>query len=319
MISGATTATSSSRNRLIAWAINHRNVALETLLSLLRNWITSLMTWLVFGIALALPVFLYLLLANVATLSGNFDGTPRVSVYLHQSLSEEDIQRFLAIVSKHPGTESIKYISPEQALADFQSRSGFGDVLSSLDRNPLPGLVELIPSHMDTARLRVQVGELEQQPQVDMVVVDMIWVERLFAFVAFGQRMVIALTLVLALGVLLVVGNTIRLAIENRRVEIEVVKLVGGTDSFVRRPFLYLGFWYGFGGALVSWCLVQFCLVFLSGPVELIAQSYRDDYALFGLSGTETIVLFALGSILGICGAALAVSKHLHTLDKGGT
>ena len=318
MISGATRAASSTRNHLLAWVINHRNVGVETLLALFRNWITSLMTWLVLGIAMALPVFLYLVLANVTALSGNFDGKPRISFYLHQDLMEADIQRFLTTIGKHRDIDSIKYTSPEQALADFQSRSGFGDVLSSLDRNPLPGVVELTLSHTDSAKLRVQIGELEQQPQVDMVVVDMAWIERLFAFITFGERLVVALTMVLALGVLLAVGNTIRLAIENKRVEIEVIKLVGGTDSFVRRPFLYLGLWYGFGGALVSWCLVLICLVFLSGPVELIAQSYRDNYALSGLNASETIVLLCIGSVLGILGASLAISKHLHAVNSSG-
>ncbi len=318
MISGATMASSSTTNRLLAWVINHRNVGVETLFALLRNWVTSSMTWLVLGISMALPVFLYLLLANLTTLSGNFDGKPRVSVYLHQNLVEADIQRFLTTIGRDRDTESIKYTSPEQALAQFQSRSGFGDVLSSLDRNPLPGVVELMLSHMDSSKLRVEIGELEQYPEVDLVVVDIAWIERLFAFIRFGERVVVALMLVLGLGVLLVVGNTIRLAIENRRIEIEVVKLVGGTDSFVRRPFLYLGFWYGFGGALVSWCLVLICLVFLSGPVELIAESYRGDFALSGLNAGETIFLLAIGSGLGLLGAALAVSKHLHIINRAG-
>ena len=318
MISGATMASSSTTNRLLAWVINHRNVGVETLFALLRNWVTSSMTWLVLGISMALPVFLYLLLGNLTTLSGDFDGKPRVSIYLHQDLVEADIQRFLTTIGRDRDTESIKYTSPEQALAQFQSRSGFGDVLSSLDRNPLPGVVELMPSHMDSTKLRVEIGKLEQHPEVDLVVVDIAWIERLFAFIRFGERVVVALMLVLALGVLLVVGNTIRLAIENRRVEIEVVKLVGGTDSFVRRPFLYLGFWYGFGGALVSWCLVLICLVFLSGPVELIAESYRDDFALSGLNAGETIFLLAIGSVLGLLGAVLAVSKHLHIINRAG-
>ena len=157
--------------------------------------------------------------------------------------------------------------------------------------------------------------EIEALPFVDLVVVDLAWIERLFAFLSFGERVAWALSLILSLGVLLVVGNTIRLAIENRRTEIEVVKLVGGTNNFVRRPFLYLGFWYGLGGAIAAWILVQTCLLFLAGPVELIAQSYQDDYSLQGLSVLESLALCLAGSSLGIIGAAFAVSKHLHTFS----
>ena len=120
---------------------------------------------------------------------------------------------------------------------------------------------------------------------------------------------------VLALGVLLIIGNTIRLAIENRRSEIEIVKLVGGTDSFVRRPFLYLGFWYGIGGALVAWVLVQGSLVFLSAPVETIAQSYRDDFALSGPGILDSTIILLAGTGLGVSGALLAVSRHLSDIE----
>jgi cell division transport system permease protein len=131
----------------------------------------------------------------------------------------------------------------------------------------------------------------------------------------FGERLVVSLGFVLALGVLLVIGNTIRLAIENRRSEIEIIKLVGGTDRFVRRPFLYLGFWYGAGGALVAWLLLQGSLLFLSGPVEILAQSYRDDFALSGLSALDSLAILLGGSGLGILGAIVAVRRHLREIE----
>ena len=145
---------------------------------------------------------------------------------------------------------------------------------------------------------------------------DVAWIERLFALLSLGERLVVALSLVLAVGMLLVIGNTIRLAIENRRAEIEVVKLVGGTDGFVRRPFLYMGLGYGLGGALTAWLLVQISLWFLRGPVELLAQSYQNAYSLQGLGVIETLGVFVASGLLGIIGAALAVNKHLREMDS---
>lgn len=312
---GAITTGISMPDLVTAWLRSHRNVAIQSLSNLLKNWLASLMTTMVLGIAMGLPLLLYILLVNVLNLSENFDGKPRMSIYLNKQLEEADIKRVLTVVNEHPNTQSYRYISPEEALADFQLRSNFVDVLNTLASNPLPGVVELIPSHTEPVKLRSQIMELEKLQEVDTVLADLVWIERLFSFIKLAKSVVILLASILGLGVLLVLGNTIRLSIENSRNEIEVVKLVGGTNSFVKRPFLYLGFWYGIGGAISSWFLVHICLLFLSGPVELIAQSYRDHYALVGLTFLEGLVLFAVSSGLGLLGAVLAVYKHLRIID----
>ena len=156
---------------------------------------------------------------------------------------------------------------------------------------------------------------LEAMRTFRRTVVDLAWLERLFALLQFGERLVWSLSLVLSLGVVLIMGNTIRLAIENRRQEIEVIKLFGATDSFVRRPFLYLGFWYGFGGATIAMILLQSSLVFLAEPVEMLAQSYRDDFALQGPGAGGVLFLLLMGSLLGIAGALVAVSRHLRLIE----
>ena len=282
---------------------------------LLSSWVSSLMTWLVIGIALALPTLLFLLLSNVGEISGDWDGKPRLSVYLE---SAEDTGQGSAIaraIGEREGVASALFISSAEALAEFQRFSGFGDVLDSLDTNPLPPVVEVTPEPMDTASLRLLVANLEQIEGVDRVSVDLAWIERLYALLALGERFVLALALFLSLGVLLSIGNTIRLAIENRRAEIEVVKLVGGTDSFVRRPFLYLGLWYGLGGALLAWIMVQISLIFLSGPVDRLLRSYEDQFSVIGLGFGVTAVLLLTGGLLGVLGAALAVRRHLHLIE----
>lgn len=303
------------QGKLGAWLMNHGAVASSSLRGLFNALVSSLMTWLVIGIALALPTILYLLLLNVGELTSDWEGRPRISVYLDDGLTvaegEKIADRFAGLTS----VESTHFISAEAALAEFTALSGFGDVLSALDRNPLPSVVEVVPGVTQQAELRLLVERLESEPSVVSVSVDLEWIERLFAILSLGQRFVAALGFFLGLGVLLSIGNTIRLAIENRRSEIEVVKLVGGTDSFVRRPFLYLGFWYGLGGSLIAWLMVQASLLFLSGPVDRLVQSYHDQFALAGMGVGASLVLLLVGGALGIAGASLAVSRHLHEIE----
>ena len=312
---GATVASLSLRGRLAAWFSHHQSMARSSIAALFESLVSSLMTWLVIGIALALPAIFYLILVNVSAVSGDWDGNPRISLYLSHDLSVADGRALAQSLSKEEGYTSVVFVSPDEALADFSARSGFGDILDSLPENPLPSMVELQPLERDLGALRLQVAAFEDDERIDTIVFDLEWIERLFALIALGERLVMALSLVLASGVVLVIGNTIRLAIENRRSEIEIIKLVGGTDAFVRRPFLYLGFWFGLGGGIVALLLVWISLFFLAYPVELIAQSYRDAFSLAGLTLGEAVSLLLLSSALGTSGAVLAVSRHLRQIE----
>ena len=312
---GATVAVTSVRGKTVAWINHHRKVAIESLSSLLSEWVTSLMTWLVIGIALALPIILYVMLVNIGELGRDWDGSPRISLYLQHNIPESDARALRQVLLKRSDIDSALFISSDDALVEFKALSGFGDVLNTLDTNPLPAVIEIKPSSSELGQLRLLVISLQEYDRVESVSFDLEWVERLFAMLQFGERLVVSLGFMLALGVLLVIGNTIRLAIENRRSEIEIIKLVGGTDRFVRRPFLYLGFWYGAGGALVAWLLLQGSLLFLSAPVEILAQSYRDDFALSGLSALDSLAILFGGSGLGILGAIVAVRRHLREIE----
>ena len=312
---GATVTKTGLRNRLVAWLSHHQRVSLSTLAELLGNPFTSLMTWLVIGIALGLPLILYVVLQNVSSISGDWGGKPRVVLYLTQEVTLEEGQALAMEIEQRDDIEETVFVSSARALQEFQRRSGFGDVLSTLDRNPLPHVIEVVPVNPDPFVLGKLVSAWEVNMLVENVSVDLQWLERLFALLVFAERLVTALAIVLGLGVMLIMGNTIRLAIESRRQEIEVIKLVGGTDAFVRRPFLYLGFWYGLGGAVTAFFLLQTSLYFLSTPVEMLAQSYRDDFALQGLGFLGNLLLLVSGSILGIIGSVLAVSRHLADIE----
>jgi cell division transport system permease protein len=312
---GATVTKTGLRDRLVAWLSHHQRVSLSTLAELLGNPFTSLMTWLVIGIALGLPLILYVVLQNVSSISGDWGGKPRVVLYLTQEVTLEGGQALAMEIEQRDDIEETVFVSSARALQEFQRRSGFGDVLSTLDRNPLPHVIEVVPVNPDPLDLGKLVSAWEVNMLVENVSVDLQWLERLFALLVFAERLVTALAIVFGLGVMLIMGNTIRLAIESRRQEIEVIKLVGGTDAFVRRPFLYLGFWYGMGGAVMAFFLLQTSLYFLSTPVEMLAQSYRDDFALQGPGFLGNLLLLVSGTILGIIGSVLAVSRHLADIE----
>lgn len=312
---GASQSRQDMSGRFRSWLKHHQRVSGESLGSLLRNGSASLMTWLVIGIALALPAILLVLLSNLSVLSGGWDGNPRINVFLAKEMSVSQSRKFFDNVRGWKEVDTASLISPDDALEEFQTLSGFGDVVLALDSNPLPAVILVQPVSTDGATIGLLKSRLESMEEVESVSADLDWIERLNSMLALGERMVASVSFFLAAGVLLIVGNTIRLAIENRRVEIEVVKLVGGTDAFVRRPFLYLGFWYGFGGALIAWILIELSLLYLDQPVRKLAGAYGEQFSLQGLDLLQTLYFWGLGAILGIFGAWIAVGRNIRLIE----
>ena len=314
---GASTSKVKIFDRLSAYLAHHRLTAKDSFMRLLATPVSSIMTWLVLGIALALPMTLYVAMENIKQLSGSWQQTSQISVFLRTGLQESLGLKIHKQIEDWPETTEVRYISADEALKQFSSSTGLEDVLASLDTNPLPPVISLIPeiSTTDSQGLADLKAKLEALPNVDSVQLDMQWVQRLYQFMDLGQRLVWALGLLLGLAVLLIIGNTIRLAIENRRDEIRVVKLVGGTDSFVRRPFLYTGIWYGLGGGLLAWALLALGLTWLSGPVEQLISLYGSDFQLKGLGFGNSLMLIVDAMVLGLLGAWLAVGRHIKQIE----
>lgn len=300
-----------------SYLAHHRAVAVDSLQRLLSTLVPSIMTWLVIGIAMALPTALFVALGNVDTLSRGWDGAAQISLFVHKVVAEEDSRKLAKQLALRDDIEDIEYISRSQALEEFQNLSGYGEVLEHLDQNPLPAVIVVRPREKDTSAQATQklAQELQALPQVEQAVLDLEWVQRLYSMLALGQRMTLALAALLALGVLLVIGNTIRLTIESRREEIVIVKLVGATNAFVRRPFLYTGLWYGIGGGLMAWVIISVSLLWLAGPVAELAGLYQSEFALQGLGIGQTLILWMAGGLLGLGGAWLAVSRHLGAIE----
>jgi cell division transport system permease protein len=307
----------SRRDRFAAYTLHHRQVAHDSLLRLLRNPFGSLATWLVIGIALALPGALYLALDNVARLGGRWDGAPQISLFLQQTLDEAAGQTVKLKIAQRGDVAHVEYISREQALAEFRSQSGFGQAIDQLDANPLPAVISVRPLVAQRGADAVQrlFNDLKALPEVERAVLDMEWVQRLYALLEIGQRVAFGLAAMLGVGVILVIGNTIRLAIESRRDEILVVKLVGGTNAFVRRPFLYTGAWFGLGGGAMACLVLSLALLWLGDPVARLASLYHSEYSLTGLGLHRVLALLIGGAVLGWLGAWLAVGRHLGDIE----
>lgn len=315
--SGASHSRTRIADRLRAYRMHHRQVASESLRRLVRAPLQSFLTCLVVAIALALPAVLYLTLIQFQNLGASWQAQPHISVFLDLGTTDAEAHRLAERLISHPAIDRVGYVSPEQALQEFQQYSGLGSVVETLDTNPLPGVLVVHPTGAVTepAQLESLRDHLAQEALADEVRLDMDWVRRLHQMMIIGERLVIAMAALLSLGVLLVIGNTIGLAIESRRDEIIVVKLVGGTNAFVRRPFLYTGFWYGFGGGLLAWLLLACGVYWLSGPVSRLADLYQSSLRLQGLGLAESLLILIGSGILGLLGAALAVSKHLHSIE----
>lgn len=275
----------------------------------------SLLTILVIATALALPAGLRVAVNNADAVSNSWQGAADFTVYLKLDVSEEAARRVAHALEARPDVASVTFIHRDAALAEFRARSGFGEALDALGGNPLPHTLVVSPGSgvaTDVEALAKAIGTL---PETDLVQVDTAWVARLRAMLALADRLVDFATVLLALAVSIVIGNTIRLEINNRSVEIEVTKLVGGTDGFIRRPFLYLGLCYGLAGAVVALAIVAVALLLLGPPVRALAALYGSGFSLAGLSLRESGVLLGGGALLGWAGAGLAAARHLRAIE----
>lgn len=257
---------------------------------------------------------LSLLLDNVEKLGGSWQRAAQISLFLDMSAGERDGQTLREQIAAMDDVSEAEWISREQALEEFQQLSGLGQALKELPENPLPGVVLVTPREVDKAKLEALRQRLAELPKVEQAQLDLVWVERLTAILKLGDRFVFGLSLLLILALLLVIGNTIRLHIENRRAEIEVIKLVGGTDGYVRRPFLYMGALYGFGAGIFAWLLLAFGLDWLNDAVVRLAGLYGSDFALGGVPSSDGFSLLLGAVLLGYIGAWLAVARHLNEL-----
>lgn len=275
----------------------------------------TLLTVLVIAIALALPAALRVFVNNAGSLSAGWESAADFTVYLAMPLELGRAAELATEIESRNDVAAVTLIDRAHALEEFRAQSGFGEALDALEDNPLPHTLVVRPAVTEVQAVQALARDLDAIEETALVQVDTQWVARLQSILSLLGRIVDIATILLGLAVVLVIGNTIRLEIHNRRVEIEVMKLVGGSDGFIRRPFLYLGFCYGFAGALVAALLILVALALLRGPVRELATLYASDYALRGLSARDAGLLLGGGAVLGWLGAWLAAARHLRRIE----
>lgn len=295
----------------------HTQALLGSIGRLARNPFATALTLLVIGLALALPMALALFVRNAQAATGDFANAVDMSVYFKTDVPLVKAQQLAADARQKAGVAAVTLIPADKALEEFRTYSGFGAALDALKDNPLPHVLHVRPRSdaSSPAELETLRRYFAAWPEVDVVQIDAEWVMRFNAILEVLRRLLVITAALLAAGVVAVIGNTIRLEILNRRAEIEVTKLVGGSNGFVRRPFLYTGALYGLGGAVLAWLVVEATVNILGPPVATLAGLYGSRYSLQGPTGDDIGTVLAAGVVLGWLGAWISAARHLRSIE----
>ena len=299
------------------WLARHAQTLVGSLGRIVRYPLATLMTMAVIAVALALPLFLDVLLQNARLATADWNQAFDLSVYLDKKAGSERALGLAKRLRAREDVAAVRLITPEQAFKDFRAASGFGKALDALADNPLPNTLVVTPTLVASTAEGTEAlkSSIAAMPDVEFVQLDTEWVQRLNAMLDVLRRVVWLTGALLGLGVALVVGNTIRLDILNRRAEIEVMKLVGATDSFARRPFLYSGIWYGLGGGLLALVVVAVATAVLARPVARLAALYGSNFRLEGLSLPLAATVLLTAALLGWAGAWFASTRHIRAIE----
>ena len=305
----------SERRPWLAVCRDHLRVAKESVVFVSHRLGTTLLVWLLIGIALSLPAALYLVETNLARLAGDWHRSGGFSVYFRPGAPQQAAADLAAQLAAQDGVERVELITPEQALANFRNQTEMAGAAALLDRNPLPASLRVLAAaETPIARLTELAALAEGTPAVDEVTVERTWLARLAAIRDVVERLAWAVGGLLGLGAVLVSSASVRLAIEARLAELQVLILVGGSRGFIRRPFLYLGALYGAGGTVVAAMLMSAALVWLEGPLERLMGLYGNDLELIGFNPIFLVGMLAGGALLGVIGALIASHQRLGRL-----
>lgn len=298
------------------WIHNLRQIV-TSLGEIWRTPVASVMTILVMGLSLTLPATLHVIVKNVQAINLEWDNASEITLFLKDGLSEQKIASAVRRISAYDDVEKIKYISKQQALEEFKSLSGFGQAIAYLDNNPLPASFIVTPDthHRQAETARTLLIKLEKEREIDFGKLDIDWLTRLNAIVSMLEQSVITVALLLLISVVLIIGNTIRLSIISRREEIEVMKLVGATEAFIQRPFVYTGIWYGLMGGVIAFIVVTIVVWWMQLTLSEVAGLYVGDFNIDGLSFGEFVALLSVATGLGFSGAFWSVHRYIKEIE----
>ena len=271
---------------------------------------------LVIAVTLALPAAINLIVKNARAVSGSWDNALDFAVYLKQDMSVSEAEGLGRLITQRADVDAVDLITSDEALAEFKAQSGFGEALDQLPDNPLPHTLVVRPSAGNTsASLILLQEEIGNLPETEYVQADTDWVQRFHAILDIVRQAIAIGAALLSIAIVVIIGNTIRLDIENRREEIEVTKLIGASNAFVRRPFLWTGFWYGLFGGLLALALVRYGLFLLEGPVARLAGLYQSNIVISSLGVEESAAIIGIGVFLGLFASWFTTARHMRRIE----
>jgi cell division transport system permease protein len=299
-----------------AYRNHHAQALFSSLGRLVASRFSSAMTITVLAIAISLASGFYILVANFQQLAGNLEASNQISLFIKDEISEARTNKFANSIRQNPDIQEVKLITKEMALEEFQSYSGFGDAIKALEKNPLPVVIQVLPKNSleNEQALETLLDDFKRSAEVDFAQMDMQWVKRLKSIMAIARLGVTLLSFLLGAGVLFITANTIRLELHNRRDEVVIAKLVGATNGFIHRPFLYTGFWIGFFSGVTAWFIVTTIMLILKQPIETLSRLYDDTFHVVFLGFAETLALLFISSVLGMVGSWIVLHFQLKQL-----
>lgn len=274
-----------------------------------RTPIATFMTIAVIGLALALPAGLIFLLGHAQSMIDKSHQGTQISVFVEQGSTEREVNELRSKLSQDPRVSNTHYISPDAVMRQFQEAASIGEWTHQLGENPLPGIIEITPAYhrYKTDAIEQLVDELKDLPNVEIAQLDVEWMNRLQAIVDIVHRAAMLLLILVGTGVILVIANTIRLVQELYRHELEIMRLVGAGQGFVRRPFVYTGLFYGVLGGIVAWLILDFFIVWLREPLQNVFHLYNSNLIFRELDFKTLMVLVGVGALLGLIGSLSSV------------
>ena len=296
---------------MMTWIGQHRIALAQTFRRLARAPLAYLLTAAVIGVALALPAGFYILIDNLHRTAGKLQGEPQISLFLARDSNRKDQERISSLLEQNPNIEEFRFIAKEAALKELEKNAGLSDMIAALERNPLPDAYVVRPKAIEPDALERLRSELQALPKVDLAQLDSAWAKRLHALLKTGKSAALILAVLLGVALLAITGNTIRLQILTQRDEIEVSRLIGATDRFIRRPFLYLGAWLGFLGGLAAMLIVFISIAALRSSLSELSQLYAGSFELMLPGLTETGAILAGATLLGWLAAFISVGHYL--------
>lgn len=313
--SGASDSAPGLVQRFLMGIVGHLRQAVSSLGELWRSPVWTFVTIAVLGISMTLPATLHVLVKNLQQVSSSYDQSFEISLFLKNEVTETDIATLVTLLQGDKDVAKVRLIDKTAAMAEFKQESGFGEAISFLDQNPLPDVLLVTPAQSQPAAAEALLNKLQKERFVELAKLDISWLERLAAIMSLVQQVVYTIAALLLCGALLVIGNTIRLLIMDKKAEIEVMKLVGATDSFIQRPFLYTGIWLGIFGGFLAFLVIELMLYWLRGAIANVTQLYQSGFVLNVLTLREFGLLMLIAVSLGLVGSYLAVRSHIKAIE----